>query len=79
MDLVFTPYSIGSLQVPNRLVRSATAERMADADGRPDQRQIALYEQLARGGVGLLISGHMYVHPGGKASPRDGWCVTMTT
>lgn len=70
MDLLFTPQNIGSLQVPNRLVRSATAERMADADGRPDQRQIALYGQLARGGVGLLITGHIYVHPGGKAHPE---------
>lgn len=70
MDLLFTPQKIGSLQIPNRLVRSATAERMADADGRPDQRQFALYRQLARGGVGLLITGHMYIHPGGKAHPE---------
>jgi hypothetical protein len=63
MDMLFTPGRIGTLTLPNRLVRSATAERMADADGRPRPQLSALYEELARGGVGLIITGHMYVHP----------------
>ncbi len=67
MDRLFTPHSIGSLQLPNRLVRSATAERMADPDGRPLPPLTSLYEDLARGGVGLIITGHLYVHPSGKA------------
>ncbi len=67
MYLLFTPSRIGSLRIPNRLVRSATAERMADADGRPRPSLLRLYEDLARGGVGLIITGHMYVHPSGKA------------
>ena len=29
MTLLFTPHKIGSLETPNRMVRSATAERMA--------------------------------------------------
>ncbi|HEY43771.1 MAG TPA: NADH:flavin oxidoreductase [Anaerolineae bacterium] len=53
--------------MPNRLVRSATAERMADADGRPLPLLKNLYAELAKGGVGLIITGHMYVHPSGKA------------
>lgn len=70
MEKLFTPAHIGSLQLPNRLVRSATAERMADnSDGRPQPRLAALYRQLARGGVGLIITGHMYIHPKGKAHP----------
>lgn len=67
MSLLFTPCHIGSLQTSNRLVRSATAERMADSDGRPLPPLTKLYEELARGGVGLIITGHMYVHPSGKA------------
>ncbi len=70
MSLLFTPYQIGSLQTSNRLVRSATAERMADPDGRPLPPLTKLYEELARGGVGLIITGHMYVHPSGKAHPE---------
>ncbi len=68
--MLFAPGHIGTLVLPNRLVRSATAERMADADGRPRPRLKALYQELARGGVGLIITGHMYVHPSGKAHPE---------
>jgi 2,4-dienoyl-CoA reductase-like NADH-dependent reductase (Old Yellow Enzyme family) len=58
------------MSLPNRLVRSATAEFMADAEGRPRPELKALYRELVRGGVGLIITGHMYVHPGGKATPE---------
>ena len=67
--MLFTPAKIGPLTLPNRLVRSATAECMADADGRPLPRLKEMYQVLARGGVGLIITGHMYVHPSGKAHP----------
>jgi 2,4-dienoyl-CoA reductase-like NADH-dependent reductase (Old Yellow Enzyme family) len=40
---------------------------MADPNGRPLPPLTNLYEDLARGGVGLIITGHMYVHPSGKA------------
>jgi 2,4-dienoyl-CoA reductase-like NADH-dependent reductase (Old Yellow Enzyme family) len=42
---------------------------MADVEGRPTPALVALYGRLARGGVGLIITGHMYVHPSGKAHP----------
>jgi 2,4-dienoyl-CoA reductase-like NADH-dependent reductase (Old Yellow Enzyme family) len=70
MTLLFTPHNIGALQTPNRIVRSATAERMADPEGRPLPPLKKVYEDLARGGVGLIITGHMYVHPAGKAHPE---------
>ncbi len=70
MSLLFTPQKFGSLTVPNRLVRSATAERMADEVGRPLPKMLDLYRELARGGVGLIITGHMYLHPTGKAHPE---------
>jgi 2,4-dienoyl-CoA reductase-like NADH-dependent reductase (Old Yellow Enzyme family) len=65
--MLFTSGDIGTLTLPNRLVRSATAECLADPDGRPRTEMVRLYQELARGGVGLIISGHMYVHPSGKA------------
>lgn len=67
---LFTAGAIGALKLPNRLVRSATAEYMADAEGRPAMQLQELYRELVRGGVGLIISGHMYVHPGGKVNPE---------
>jgi 2,4-dienoyl-CoA reductase-like NADH-dependent reductase (Old Yellow Enzyme family) len=68
--MLFDPGTIGTLTLPNRLVRSATAEWLADDDGRPRPELRALYRELARGGVGLIITGHMYVHPSGKAHPK---------
>lgn len=68
--MLFTPGKIGTLELPNRLIRSATAERMADKEGRPNPKMYTLYEVLSRGGVGLIITGHMYVHPSGKAHPE---------
>ena len=70
MSILFTESSIGTLVLPNRLVRSATAEGMADGDGRPQPRLQQMYRELVRGGVGLIITGHMYVHPSGKAHPE---------
>ena len=70
MSKLFEPIHIGPLELPNRFVRSATAERMASADGRPRPELRHLYGDLARGGVGLIITGHMYIHPSGKAHPE---------
>lgn len=71
MSLLFTPAKIGSLEIPNRIIRSATAERMADDnDGSPREQLTSLWVELARGGTGLIVSGHMYVHPSGKCHPE---------
>ena len=70
MSLLFTPGRIGTLELPNRLVRSATAEHLADSAGRPKPALKVLYRELARGGVGLIITGHMVVHPSGQAHPE---------
>jgi 2,4-dienoyl-CoA reductase-like NADH-dependent reductase (Old Yellow Enzyme family) len=67
MSTLFTSGVIGSLELSNRLVRSATAECMADEEGYPKCQLQTLYRNLARGGIGLIITGHMYVHPSGKA------------
>ncbi len=71
MSLLFTPAKIGSLEISNRILRSATAERMAnDFDGVPRDQLKSLWVDLAKGGVGLIITGHMYVHPSGKCHPE---------
>jgi 2,4-dienoyl-CoA reductase-like NADH-dependent reductase (Old Yellow Enzyme family) len=63
---LFEPFTLRGLQLRNRLVRSATAECMCGPDGVPEPRQAELYRELARGGIGLLITGHAYVHARGK-------------
>lgn len=65
---LFSPVKIGALELKNRLVRSATAEHLAtEPIGRATPALASLYGELARGGVGLLITGHAYVAPEGKA------------
>lgn len=71
MSLLFEPITIGPLRLRNRTMRSATAERMADpVTGAPQPRLGAMYRALAEGGIGLIVTGHAYVHRGGKAHPE---------
>ncbi|MFQ5867719.1 MAG: NADH:flavin oxidoreductase, partial [bacterium] len=70
MEILFKPIRIDSMVLKNRFVRTATAERMASQDGRLTQGMVNLYTRLARGGVGLIITGHAYIHLLGKADRR---------
>ena len=53
---------------------------MANADGSVNDALKKLYGDLARGGAGLIITGHIYVEPRGQYSPdqmgiyHDAWC-----
>ena len=68
---LFSPASFGSLVLRNRLVRSATAEQLAtEPVGRATPALASLYGDLSRGGVGLVITGHAFVSPAGKAHPE---------
>jgi 2,4-dienoyl-CoA reductase-like NADH-dependent reductase (Old Yellow Enzyme family) len=60
---------IGNLTLRNRLVRSATWEGMADADGLVTPRLINYLTTLAKGGVGLIITGYNAVRPDGRQLP----------
>jgi 2,4-dienoyl-CoA reductase-like NADH-dependent reductase (Old Yellow Enzyme family) len=66
---LFDAVAIGSLTLPNRLVRSATWEGMCEEDGRPKPQLAELYRDLVRGGVGLIISGYTFVRADGKQLP----------
>lgn len=65
-----SPLTIRELRLRNRFARSATAERFADEQGVPDDRQEEMYAELAAGGVALIITGHAYVERGGKCHPE---------
>ena len=71
MSLLFTPKKIGNLELPNRFVHSATYEGMARESGEVKDELIKRYERLAKGGVGLILTGYMYVHPTGRAFPKQ--------
>jgi 2,4-dienoyl-CoA reductase-like NADH-dependent reductase (Old Yellow Enzyme family) len=69
MAELFDQTAINGMTIRNRLVRSATWEGMCEADGRPTGRLADYYRELARGGVGLIISGYTFVRPDGKQLP----------
>lgn len=68
MSILFEPVKIGGMMVKNRFVRSATAERAVDEKGFVTADMLKLYRRLSEGGVGMLITGHAYVHPTGRTS-----------
>ncbi|MBU4199932.1 MAG: NADH:flavin oxidoreductase [Verrucomicrobia bacterium] len=69
MKMIFDPLTIKNLVLSSRLVRSATAERLAMENPEDGEQMGATYAALARGGVGLIITGHIAVHPAGRLDP----------
>ena len=71
MSKLFEPGKINELAIANRFVRSATWEAMATDDGACTPQLTNLMAGLAKGGVGLIITGHTYVSKEGQAGPRQ--------
>lgn len=63
---VFKTAEIAGIKFNNRILRAATDEGMGD-HGYPTERLIKLYENLAKGGVGGIITGYMSVSTDGES------------
>lgn len=61
MNKLYQSYRIGKLKLRNRLVMSAMNENMSNHEGAPTEYQLAYYEERARGGVGLIITGNAFI------------------
>lgn len=70
MNALFQPMRIKSLKLTNRFVRSATFDR-SDENGQVTPALLQTYAALARGGVGLIITGLTSVHRDGQVAPRQ--------
>ena len=57
MKKVFEEVRLGRLHLKNRLIRSATWEGIALPDGSVTEEACEIYGELARGGVGDIITG----------------------
>ncbi len=64
---LFSQGKIADLAVKNRLIRSATFEGSMTEDGKVTPGMLNIYRNLAEGGVGTIITGHMAVGREGKA------------
>ncbi len=71
MKRLFEETRITSLKIENRFVRSATWMALADPDGACNERVHQCYEDLAAGGVGLIISGFAFVSREGQGPERQ--------
>ena len=69
--LINEPKEIGDILIKNRLVRSATFARMASEDGSVNNELVEFYKVLAKGGVGLIVTGLSYVDPSGHGYPNQ--------
>lgn len=69
MSKLFESTAINGMVLANRFVRSATWEAMADGEGAVTPKLMSTMVELARGGVGLIITSHTFVQPQGQASP----------
>ena len=69
MNTLFDQTTINGMTLQNRIARSATWEGMCAADGRPLPKLVSFYRDLARGRVGLIITGYAFVSPEGKQLP----------
>ena len=70
MTILFTPAKIGSIELKNHFVRSATVECLASADNRLTEKYYKVYERLAKGSVGLIIPGNYFVNSIGRAADK---------
>lgn len=70
MKHVFEQTHIGNIAVKNRLVRSATWENLAAENGHMTEKLFNLHQELAQGGVGLIITGYAFVTGDEQPNPN---------
>ncbi|MFX1292539.1 MAG: NADH:flavin oxidoreductase [Promethearchaeota archaeon] len=69
LKTLFGPKKIGNVQIKNRIVRSATFMFMAEKYGYVGERLLNIYEGLAKGGTGLIITGAVAIDPSASGGP----------
>jgi len=70
MKQIFEEARIGNMVLKNRLIRSSTWENMADEDGHMTYSLYEEYRKLAKGGVGLILTGYANVIREEQPNPR---------
>jgi 2,4-dienoyl-CoA reductase-like NADH-dependent reductase (Old Yellow Enzyme family) len=67
---LFSPFRIGRIDVPNRIVFQPHFTALGHLDGMGSDDLAAYHERRARGGAGLIVIESQAVHPTGKMSRR---------
>lgn len=64
----FKPMNLAGMALQSHIVRSATAERIPLDSDEEAERLGKKYAELARGGVGMVVTGHVAVAPSGHTN-----------
>lgn len=70
-DPLFCPLRIGALEIAGRVVKTATSETRAAADGSCTDAVRDFYEPMAIGGVPLIITGNIFVGRDGQSTANQ--------
>lgn len=65
---LFTAGQIGTLTLPNRVIRSATQDPFGRRDGTCAPEQVDLYREIAASGVGAIITAYSYISPEARST-----------
>jgi 2,4-dienoyl-CoA reductase-like NADH-dependent reductase (Old Yellow Enzyme family) len=68
MSILFEKANIGTMEVSNRMIRTASHEGLADNRGRPTDEQFQFYRGFIEGGIGLVITGYAGISQAGKSA-----------
>ena len=66
--MLFETFRLKNIELPCRIMRSATALRRTMPDGRVDPSYTDAMRAIAEGGIGLVVTGHLYFHLSGRYS-----------
>ena len=64
---LFEKANIGTCELSNRIIRSATFEGMCDENGVPTETYLSFYKELSKNQIGGIITGFTYISNEGKA------------
>ena len=67
--LLFEKTRIKSLELSNRAIRSSTWSGVGDRKGYVTDRALEFYGELAKGDIGLILTGYQYVMTNGQGLP----------
>ncbi len=70
-DPILQPLRVGGMTLPNRVVMTTVKLGYATREGEVTERHVAFYRRRAQGGVGLLTTEPLYVHPQGQELPTQ--------
>jgi len=71
MSLLFQPFKLGTVELPNRIVMPPMGTMLAERGGAVSRRLIAYYARRAEGGAGLIIVEICAVDPVQVTSPHQ--------